>query len=210
MMTFPYCSFKYHKWRIKVITCPGIHSKQPLLPPLLYVCPLCTSRHGSVVIGIYGDWKLLPVHAGKTQHKTKQMWSASYKGKQDIIHVVLVISNYTAVVHVKLNERRGGKVAAGEWTNLDEKKDASKGGEAVEGKVKSSKLPWSIKDPRCKKQHLSFHLQWALEGIMSHNISVVQNACRYFDTSLETFDLFGDQDGRENGRKQMRRKDSWQ
>lgn len=115
--------------------------------------------------------------------KQSRWWSASYKGKQDIIHVVLVISNYTAVVHVKLNEKRGGKVAAGEWKNWDEKKDASRGREAEEGKLKSSKLPWSIKDPRCKKQHLSFYLQWALEGIMSHNISVVQNACRYFDTS---------------------------
>lgn len=34
-----------------------------------------------------------------------------------MIHMVLVISNYTAVVHVKLNEKQGGKVAAGEWTN---------------------------------------------------------------------------------------------
>lgn len=96
--------------------------------------------------------------------KQSRWWSASYKGEWDIIHVVLVISNYAAVVHVKLNEKRGGKVAAGEWINWDEKKDVSRGGEA-EGKLKSSKLLWSIKDPQCKNNICHFICSGRLKAI---------------------------------------------
>lgn len=94
--------------------------------------------------------------------------------------MVLVISTYTAVVHVKLENEVGRSQQVNGQIEMRKKMRV----EMEKQKKVSSKLPWSIKDPRCKKQHLSFYLQWALEGIMSHNISVVQSACRYFNTSL--------------------------
>lgn len=147
------------------------------------MCPPCADGHGSVVDCIYGDRKRTPATRRKdpAQNKTNgAVWDIHS-------HTFPVTSNYAVIVCVKFNGKQNGglwKVTVDERTTWEEREGWESRWRERKAKLSFSKSTWSIKDPWCKKQHLSFCLWWALEGIMSHDIFIVQNAREYFDTSL--------------------------